>query len=164
MSTPHSESGVVAADGGDARWFLGNLARIKLTGEQTGGRFSLVELTAPRGDMPPLHVHHVDDETFMVLEGELSLFLAGGAVHRACAGSMVLAPRGVPHVYRVESESARWRVISSPASFDEFVAESSTPATDLAVPDAPPLAPEQLVELGQRHGIEILGPPGTYPS
>ena len=150
-------------DDGRLRWFLGNLAIVKLTGEDTGGGFSLVDMVARKGDMPPLHVHHVDDETFMVLEGEVSLHTAGGSV-TAGPGGIIYAPRGVPHVYRVESEIARWRVFSSPPAFPEFLLETSEPAPAAELPTGPPsITPERLTEIAARYGIEILGPPGTMP-
>ena len=148
---------------GELRWFLSNLAIVKLTGEDTGGGFSLVEMVARKGDMPPLHVHHVDDETFMVLEGEVSLHTPGASV-TAGPGGIVYAPRGVPHVYRVESEIARWRVFSSPPAFPEFLLETSEPAPAAELPTGPPsISPERLTEVASRYGIEILGPPGTMP-
>jgi mannose-6-phosphate isomerase-like protein (cupin superfamily) len=160
--TPTAPIGLDLNDG-QMRWFLGNLAIVKLTGEDTGGGFSLVEMVARRGDMPPLHVHHVDDETFMVLEGEVSLHTPGASV-TAGPGGIVYAPRGVPHVYRVESGMARWRVFSSPPAFPEFLLETSVPATAAELPTGPPsISPERLTEVAARYGIEILGPPGTMP-
>ena len=56
-------------------WFIDNLARVLVDGEVSNGTLAVVELSGRQGDMPPLHVHHREDETFVVLEGELSLFL-----------------------------------------------------------------------------------------
>ena len=54
----------------------------------------------PVGDMPPLHIHHAEDEGFYVLEGEVTLYLPEERC--ACAeGDFFLAPRGAPHTYRV---------------------------------------------------------------
>jgi quercetin dioxygenase-like cupin family protein len=122
---------------GDARWFIHNLVVIKLTGKDTGGQFSLDKVVGAKSDMPPLHVHHIDDETFMVLEGEVSLHV-GGQSFRGGPGSVLFAPRGVPHAYRLESETARMRVISSPRAFPEFVLEASVPAGALTLPTEPP--------------------------
>ena len=55
--------------------------------------------------MPPLHVHRRDDETFYVLEGELTLFVPGEQIVLG-PGQAALAPRDVPHAYRVESDEA----------------------------------------------------------
>jgi quercetin dioxygenase-like cupin family protein len=136
------------------RDFLAGRVRILADGETTAGRLGLVEMVeAPPGDMPPLHVHHSHDEGFYVLEGELTLYTPGSEVMLA-AGDFVLAPRGVPHTYRVGNLPARWLVTSVPAGFEQFVAAaSSRPGAD----------PEELARLAAEHGIEILGPPGMLP-
>jgi quercetin dioxygenase-like cupin family protein len=163
MDAVASRSKALAAGEGEARWFIQNLITVKLTGEDTGGRFSLVEALGARGDMPPLHVHHTDDETFVVLEGELTLYV-GADVHTAGPGAVLHAPAGTPHVYRVESETARWLVISAPAAFAEFVLEASEPAAALTLPTEPPrISPTELTEIAGRYGVEILGPPGALP-
>ena len=56
---------------GEAWWWFGGLATIKATGEQTGGRYSLVEILVPEGE-GVLHVHHFEDEGFYILEGEMT--------------------------------------------------------------------------------------------
>lgn len=149
---------------GDPLWFLANLARVTVRGEDTGGAWSLVEFEGPRGDMPPLHVHTREEEAFYVLEGELSLFL-GGERLRLSPGECAVAPRGVPHVYRVESERARWLVVCSPAGFEDFVAAVAEPAAEEALPPGPPrVDPERVAAAAAQAGIELLGPPGTLPS
>jgi quercetin dioxygenase-like cupin family protein len=143
-------------------WFIQNLAVVHVMGEQTGEAWSMVELTGPRGDMPPLHVHQREDEAFYVLEGELTVFVGDQEIHLS-PGDCAVAPRGVPHVYRVDSEEARWLGIASPG-FARFVAEAGVPAEAATLPPGPPaVSPERLTELAAAYGIEILGPPGTLP-
>ena len=144
-------------------WFLGCLATVHLSGEDTNGRFSLVEMLTPHGEQPPLHVHRDDDEGFYVIEGRVTLWY-GDRRLELTGGDFALAPHGIPHTYRVESEQgARMLVTSSTAEFDRFVAEVGEPAAELRLPD--PAAPdiERLVAIAAEHGIEILGPPGTLP-
>ena len=81
-------------------WFIANKARVHVECEA----FDLVEVEGRQGDMPPLHVHHEHDETFVVLEGRLSLHLPGSSVELG-PGESFFAPRGIPHVYRVESDA-----------------------------------------------------------
>jgi hypothetical protein len=38
---------------GQSFWFILNLATVKVSGEQTGDAWSMVELVGPHGDMPP---------------------------------------------------------------------------------------------------------------
>jgi quercetin dioxygenase-like cupin family protein len=145
-------------------WFVDSLAYVHADGDETAGAYGLVEITGRRGDMPPLHVHHRDDETFYVLEGELTLF-AGDRAITVAAGRAALAPRGVPHAYRVESDSARYLVIASPAGFEQFVRAAGEPAPAAELPPAGrPLDPAALARIAVEHGIEILGPPGMLPT
>jgi quercetin dioxygenase-like cupin family protein len=145
-------------------WFLHNLAIIRVRSDQTGGGYAVVETVGAPGDMPPLHVHHHDDEGFYVLDGALRLHVGGDQVIHAGPGQLVLAPRGVPHVYVVESDRpARWLAISN-GGFDRFVEEVAVPAGQPELPTAPEIPdPDELLAIAARHGIEILGPPGTLP-
>lgn len=145
-------------------WFIDNLAQVHIDGEASRGAYGLVELVGREGDMPPLHVHNADDETFYVLEGRLTLFV-GDEVIELEDGQAALAPQGVPHIYRVDSEQARWLALGSPAGFEQFVREAGEPAQASELPPTGrTLDPEALASTAARYGIEILGPPGTLPS
>ena len=153
-----------ATTGGPERiWFLGALATVHVPAE-AGLGFSLVEMSLPEDEQTPLHVHRNDDEGFYVLEGRVTVWYGDRRLELE-PGDFALAPRDVPHTYRVESpEGARILVTSSDASFDRFVRAYGEPATELRLPD--PEAPdvERLGALATEHGIEILGPPGALPS
>ena len=73
-------------DEGEAIWFLRNHMSVKATAESTHGAFGLVESRVAAGFSPPLHVHHREDESFYVLEGELTM-QCGDRTFRAAAGS-----------------------------------------------------------------------------
>jgi mannose-6-phosphate isomerase-like protein (cupin superfamily) len=144
-------------------WFLGNLATIHLSGEETNNRFSLVEMLTPHGEQPPLHVHREDDEGFYVIDGEVTLWYGDRRLDLT-SGDFALAPHGIPHTYRVESEAgARMLVTSSTADFDRFVADVGEPAAEMRLPDRAAPDIDRLAAIAAEHGIDILGPPGTLP-
>lgn len=144
-------------------WFIDGLVRVHVSGEETEGRYAVLEILVPEGDMPPLHVHHEEDEVFHVLEGDVTLFLPGTEVSLT-AGDTFRAPQGVPHTYRVESPAARWLVFCAPARFDAFVRAVSEPApADELPPRGRPLDPDRFAAEAARQGIELLGPPGALP-
>jgi len=149
MSTATDQPGTGEID------FLGSPARILVDGGTARGAYCLVETSGPRGDMPPLHVHHADDEAFYVLDGRLTIFVGDRTIDLR-AGGCAFAPRGVAHTYRVESESARWLAAGSPAGFDAFVRDVGEAGSGGG--------PAELAEIALRHGIEILGPPGMLPT
>jgi quercetin dioxygenase-like cupin family protein len=143
-------------------WFLDTLVTFHTSHEDGSDGISTMESLARRGDSPPYHVHHTEDEVFHMIEGELVL-LVDGKTRRLRAGETVLAPKGVPHTYRVVSEQARWLVTTTHGDFERFVREMARPAAAAELPThAGPPTPEQqqaLAEVSLRHGIELIGPP-----
>jgi quercetin dioxygenase-like cupin family protein len=129
-STPY----VLGPEGGEAFWGLDNsLWSLKTTAEQTGGRFSVIEEVAPRGEGTPLHVHREDDETFYVLEGELTFYLDNDQPIAASAGSFVHIPGGVVHAFKVDSETARYLMITT-LQHERFYRAISEPAQSRTLP------------------------------
>jgi quercetin dioxygenase-like cupin family protein len=166
-------------DGGEEKlWFLGTLARMKLVGEQTGGRFALWEGVLPHGAAPPLH-SHPQDETFYVLEGELTAWLVdpaecagdGGGeppawvetrARRCGAGGVVFAPGGTPHTFRVETDTARVLFLSTPAGVDDMVRALAEPARWPWLqppPDGPRVPAERQAAVERSTGVVRHGPP-----
>src|SRR5215208_4256199 len=137
-------------------WFLNNLASVHVN-EPTLG---IVELSGPPGDTPPLHVHADEDETFYVLEGEVTLHVAGQDPVALGAGQGAFAPRGVPHVYIVTSDTpARWLGTSTGHQFASFVEALSSPAAEPILPTDVEIDPGHVAAVAARHGIALLGPP-----
>ena len=100
----------VASGTGEARWWFGMLAEIKATAADTGGLFTLVEVTCGAGYEAPLHVHHREDEGFWVLDGQVT-FMVGATTIDAGAGDYAFGPRGMPHRFTAESPTEMERVI-----------------------------------------------------
>lgn len=157
-------------------WFLGTLARMKLEGQDTAGRFALWEGVLPHGAAPPLH-SHPQDETFYVLEGELTAWVVEPELTddpmdppawvRTCGrrcgpGTVVFAPGGAPHTFRVESDTARMLFLSTPAGIEDYVRALGEPAKWpwLQPPaDGARVAAERLAEVERDLGIIRHGPP-----
>ncbi len=153
-----SEHYTLAADEGEAIWFLGTLATIKASGALTGKVFSLVEFVHPPGFSTPLHVHHAEDEAFYVLEGAIK-GIVGDQPWSAEEGAFVWLPRDIPHGYTVVGDKpVRTLAMAVPSGFAQFVREAGDPAPTRTLP--PPAEPdvERLVAAATRHGQEILGP------
>lgn len=106
----------------------------------------------------PLHRQPADDETFVVLEGELRFFLGDGAPVEGGPGTTVYVPAGAPHAIAVASESARLLVLTTP-NHEAFFRAAGEPAPE---PTLPPDAPPDMAKVeaaAERFGVEILGPP-----
>ncbi|GAA5336539.1 cupin domain-containing protein [Thermus antranikianii] len=143
-----------------ALWFFNTLVRVWVSEVEGQDGLSVLEHWAPYGDSPPLHIHHTEDEVFIVLEGEVR-FLVGDTSRRVLPFEEILAPKGVPHTYRVESpEGARWVTVTAHRDFERFVRAMSRPAEREALP--PPAGPptpeemERIVRIAETYGIEFV--------
>lgn len=144
------------------RRFGNTLVSVKLSHADGADGISIIEHWMPHGDSPPLHVHLGEDEVFHVVEGTLRL-VVGGRERIAGPGDTVLAPKGVPHGYRVESEGgARCLTVVRGGDFEAMVTAASRPTDEraLPVPEAPtPEAIARLERLCRDNRIAIVGPP-----
>jgi mannose-6-phosphate isomerase-like protein (cupin superfamily) len=148
-----------------AHWFYGDLVTVHVSGEETGGRFCVVEFLQPPGEWTPLHVHRDSDQTQYVLEGELTAYLPDQSLVLG-PGECVNTPMNVPHTEHVTSAGpARVLDVNVPAGFDQFIAMAGEPAAELRLPraDGPPPDVERLAAIAAEHRIELLGPPGELP-
>jgi quercetin dioxygenase-like cupin family protein len=140
-------------------WFLGTLAIIRVPGEAVDGRFALIEFLFPRNASPPLHTHP-QDESYIVLDGQLTV-RAGANRSELDPGDVRVVPTGVAHTFRVDSDTARVLVLSTPAGIERLVRDGSIPATSptLPPPDTPRPTCERLEQLFRTHRQVNLGAP-----
>jgi quercetin dioxygenase-like cupin family protein len=144
---------------GEQLWFLGTLVTIRIPGEAVEGRFALIEFLFPRGASPPLHTHP-QDESYVVLDGQLTI-QAAEERFELCSGGASVVPMGVAHTFRVDSDTARVLVLSTPAGLERMIRDCSVPAEAPTLPPAEARrpSPEELEEIFLRHGQVNLGPP-----
>jgi len=148
-----------ASGEGERLWFLGTLATIRLPAEASDGRFALIEFLFPHLASPPVH-SHPQDESYVVLEGRLTI-VAGNERFELEPGGSAAVPAGVPHTFRVDSDTARVLVLSTPAGIEGFIREGGVPATDATLPPPDTLrpSPEELARIFEAHGQVNYGPP-----
>jgi len=103
--------------------WLGGTYRTILTSDASGNAMSITDGTSPSGSGPPRHIHHREDETFVILAGECD-FISGGERFRRGSGETAFIPRGTEHTFKVVSpKPCRHLVILTPAGFEGFFAE-----------------------------------------
>ena len=156
--TASTPSPVVTRSGeGEARWWFGALAEIKVSREQTGGLLSILEITEPPNMDGPLHVHHREDEGFWILEGSAT-FEVGDRAIEASAGDFVWGPRGVPHRYATGPEGCRMLFIMTPGGFENLVRDMSVPAQARTLPPPSDEEPdyEMVARVARENGCELL--------
>jgi len=161
MSLPGTSGGYGLGPGeGEALWFNRGLGLLKATGEQTAGRFTVMELLAPKGFASPLHIHRREDEFFLVLSGEVRV-QHGDVVIDAVAGSLVYGPRDIAHAFHVDSAEARLMLFFGPAGVEGFFREGGKAAEFVGLPPAAEqfLDKQALKEIAGRYDQEFIGPP-----
>jgi quercetin dioxygenase-like cupin family protein len=129
-----------------------NILDIKISVSDTDGGFAMFEQTSlSPGKGTPLHIHHLQDEVFYVVEGHY-YFQAGEDKYHLTAGDSIFLPRKVPHAWTQVSEKGKMTVLFQPAGKMEnfFV--------NLAAMEHEPTK-EELAKLFADNEMEIVGPP-----
>lgn len=133
---------------------VGDTYTILLTGEDTGGRFCLIDMYIPPGGGPPPHRHDFE-ETFTILEGELDVIFRGKKLV-ARAGETINIPSNAPHQFQnSSSEPVRLLCTCSPAGQERFFLEVGVSVASRTAP------PPKLDEAGRavfRAKSEALAP------
>ena len=144
----------------DVWWKTGRMT-VKASGAETGNAFAQIEIDGPRGDATPRHLHHNEDETFYVLEGELTVFVGDERIDLQ-AGDYCFAPRGIAHAHIISSERGRMLTTISPAGVEQLFVELGVPASDDAPPSDAVMPPmDEMARLFAGYGCDIVGPPPT---
>lgn len=133
---------------------------ILLAGEETQQRYTVMEAVVPPGGGPPRHVHHREDETFLVLAGEITFYVADQALVRK-RGESLFGPRDVPHYFiNTGTEEAVLLEIATPAGVELFFEAAGYPLASRADGPRPMTAADKqrMLALAPDFGIDILEP------
>lgn len=140
---------------------VGDLYRFLAEGSDTAGKYATFHATVPSGGGPPPHKHSREEESFYVLEGEIT-FSVDDKPTVAGPGTFVQMPVGVWHSFRNNSDRPARMIISvAPAGLEQMFIEVGTTVAVGATTIAPP-SPEEIGKLlaaAPRYGIEIRVPP-----
>ena len=133
---------------------VGDTYTITVTGEQSDGRFCVIDMYIPPGGGPPPHRHDFE-ETFILLEGEMDATFRGKkSIVRA--GETLNIPANAPHQFHNASTGPlRLLCICSPAGQEKFFMEVGVPVATRTTP------PPKLDEKQQAAFIEkvkVLAP------
>jgi quercetin dioxygenase-like cupin family protein len=141
--------------------FVGDVYRFLATGEDTNGKYALIEALVGPGGGPPPHVHSREEEGFYILEGEITFTINGERVV-ATAGMFANMPVGTPHSFKNESNKpAKMLVSVVPAGLERMFFEIGVPLAEGATTALPPTREEieKLLAIAPKYGIEIKLPP-----
>jgi mannose-6-phosphate isomerase-like protein (cupin superfamily) len=156
---PAARPFALGRDDGDSIWFANSAMTIKAGAATTGGNLFLMEVLAPAGDSPPLHVHHDEHEAFYVIEGELEI-VCGTERFRAGPGAFAFLPSGIAHTFRVLGDQpARMLTIAVPGGIEDFFREVGRPAEGPGLPAPAPVDVATIKQVAARFNLEVVGPP-----
>ena len=124
----------------------------KIGGEDAGGALSIVEHTFDVGALVPPHIHNLEDEYSIVLDGEIG-FRSNDQEVVLAAGGYIIKPRGEVHaMWNAGVTPARMIEVISPAGFEGFFREFCD-ITDSRQPD-----PGEVAELAARYRLPFAKP------
>jgi quercetin dioxygenase-like cupin family protein len=144
---------------------VGDTYTILVAGQDTAGKYTLIDMHVPPGGGPPPHRHDFE-EMFTVLDGEVRATFRGETI-TVQAGETINVPANAPHSFTNASETpSRLLCLCAPAGQEEFfVLVGQQVATRTEAP--PPLSDEQqqaFIAKSQRLAPEfktdLLPPPG----
>jgi quercetin dioxygenase-like cupin family protein len=119
---------------------VGDTYTVLVTGDDTAGKYTLIDMHVPPGGGPPPHRHDFE-EMFTVLEGEVELTFRGQHLV-AKAGETVNVPANAPHGFRNASpEDVRLLCLCAPSGQEKFFAEVGQPVRSRTEP--PPALDEE---------------------
>ena len=136
-------------------YFDVGIGSVCLSGENTGERYCLLEVSLAPEMGVPRHTHTREDETYYVLSGELEVTV-GDEVFILREGDTLIAPRDIPHQLRNSGNTENhYLLVFSPSGFEGFLKETAIPAPENAVaPTKPPaVAVRNVHELAADYGI-----------
>lgn len=140
----------------DSFWYTGWLLTFLATGDQTQGRFALIDAFTRKGNCPPRHIHRNEDESFYILEGEITAWI-GDQTIRGTPGTLIFGPRGVPHSFEIHSDLVRILILLTPSGLEVYFKQFCTPAPALTLPppaEVPYAEVHKLIAVASQYGIE----------
>ena len=143
---------------------VGDTYTILLTGDDTAGRYTLIDMHVPPGGGPPPHRHDFE-EMFTVLDGEVQVTFRGETIV-ARAGQTINVPANAPHAFTNAGEApVRLLCLCAPAGQEEFFTLVGQPVATRTEPPPPLGADAQAafiaksMMLAPQYKTELLPPP-----
>lgn len=142
---------------------VGDTYTILLSGDDTDGRYCLIDMYIPPGGGPAPHRHDFE-ESFTILEGEIEATFRGQK-RAVCSGETINIPANAPHSFTNASDRpVRLLCICAAAGQEKFFEEVGVPvASRSAKPpeldkSAQAAFMKKAKELAPKYRTELLGP------
>ena len=139
---------------------VGDVYRFLAVSDETNGKYAMWEATVLPGGGPPPHVHSREEESFYILEGEIT-FSFGEERLVAAAGMFANVSVGTLHSFKNETNRPAKMLISvGPAGLEQMFFEVGQSVPTGTTTASPPTKEEieKLLAVAPRYGIEIRLP------
>lgn len=145
---------------------VGDTYTILVTGDDTAGKYTLIDMHVPPGGGPPPHRHDFE-EMFTVLDGEVRVTFRG-ETFAARAGETINVPANAPHAFTNPGDApSRLLCMCAPSGQEEFFRLVGQPVATRT--EAPPLLDvgaqaafiAKSKALAPTYKTELLPPPGA---
>lgn len=139
---------------------VGDVYRFLATGQETDGKYAMWEALVPPGGGPPPHIHSREEESFYILEGEIT-FTVGDEKIVATEGMFANMPVGSLHSFKNTSDKPARMILSvAPAGLENMSFEFGVPLEEGSTEALPPTKEEidKLLQIAPNYGIEIKVP------
>lgn len=141
---------------------VGDTYRVVISGEQTNGKYAVIDMLVPPGGGPGPHAHKNFQEMFYVVDGEVDFKMESGG-YTASKGAFVNIPSGgAVHAFKNTTDKVAHLLCTViPAGLDSFFQEFGKPVeADTFLPQVPPTTQEltAVKSLTEKYGIELFPP------
>ena len=139
-------------------WLLGDIITIKVTGDETGGRYTVLDIQVSPNNGPPLHKHSREEEGYYIVEGNF-LFLYGDKEIKATKGMFLYAERGKFHTYKNISDTpGKLVVVVTPAGFEHFFEDAAILVENTSTFNPPvdyQFDENKMVQIAAKYGLQF---------
>ena len=149
--------------------YMGSNMSLFAKGEETGGRFALMEFHSRPGNEPPPHIHEWEHELYYLLAGRME-FYCDGEILNVGRGEVAFLPQGKAHAFYIRSPMVRTLISvqatdERPVGLDRYFMGMGEPAASMDLPDHQATHvmsdPAHAIRVAAAHGIRILSPEET---
>jgi len=137
----------------------GNLYRIIASGQETGGRFSVMEAILKPGQGAPLHIHTREDEAFFVLEGEVAFYTTDSEIATQAEGFVSCPPNCIRGFRNNTSKISRMLILYSTSGVEEMTQRAGRVVDRNGISDRTDEVQIECPQLAEEYGISQLDEP-----
>ena len=149
--------------------YMGSIMSFLAKGEDTGGRFALMEIQMKSGNEPPPHVHDWEHEMFYILEGRMEVYCEDKILALG-PGEIALLPQGQPHAFYIRSPHLRMLILvqatgEHAVGLDRYFIGMGKPTSSMDLPSKAVTHimddPKHAIGVAAKNGVHILSPHET---